>query len=772
MRGKRAAQTLCAIFFICFGIGAAGFHPAWGQETPPPEYSRKDVQDVINVLEDPAAREKLIQQLTILSQARTEQQAEKEAPTAPVRLLQAISERMESTADALMTVVGTIDRLPQGMAWAKRQGRLPENRAFWIEVLINVGIVVLLGYGIFYLSRRLFRRPRRKLAEAADCPVWSRIGRLSGRFLLDLAPLVIFTLGVYAALGVLAPLEKARLVVLAWTHAFLAHRLIIMAARAVFAARAPHLRLSRISDETARNLEKWTQRFSGLIIYGYAALQAALLLGMEIALYDGLLRLLGLLVVVMAIVFVLRNRKRAGDCLRNLDQRRRNEKQPYLRRALDPLARLWHVPAILLILLIYGVWALKMPGGAVFLLKGIALTLLAVAIGVAILRRLHPFFHKRIRVSDDAKAAFYGTEPRIRKYMAWIYKVIRLVIIALVLLAVLQSWGVDAFGRLAGGTGRQLLETLLRVMGVLALALIVWEAASAYIEKYLHAKTEDGVTQAYSARTRTLMSVMRKALLITVVVIATLTVLSELGVDIAPLLAGAGVLGLAIGFGAQKLVQDVITGIFILLEDQVSEGDVVSVGGKAGLVESVDIRTLRLRDLSGTVHTLPYSAIDSVSNLTKGFSFYIFDVGVAYREDVDEVMNVLQEIGADLQKDPEYGPVILEPLEMLGVDAFADSAVVIKARIKTVPIKQWYVGREFNRRMKKRFDDLDIEIPFPHQTLYFGVDKEQNAPPARVRILSKGNQAVAEDAEEHAGRRPKTVDPGLPDEAEDGENIG
>jgi small conductance mechanosensitive channel len=185
-------------------------------------------------------------------------------------------------------------------------------------------------------------------------------------------------------------------------------------------------------------------------------------------------------------------------------------------------------------------------------------------------------------------------------------------------------------------------------------------------------------------------------------------------------------------------------------------------------VESVDIRTIRLRDLSGTVHTLPYSAIDTVSNLTKGFSFYIFDVGVAYREDVDEVMKVLQEIGDELKQDPEYGPVILEPLEMLGVDAFADSAVVIKARIKTAPIKQWWVGREFNRRMKKKFDDLDIEIPFPHQTLYFGVDKEQKAPPARVRILSKGDAAAAEEAEALAGQTPGKSDPGLPDEPEAG----
>jgi small conductance mechanosensitive channel len=151
------------------------------------------------------------------------------------------------------------------------------------------------------------------------------------------------------------------------------------------------------------------------------------------------------------------------------------------------------------------------------------------------------------------------------------------------------------------------------------------------------------------------------------------------------------------------------------------------------VVEAVSIRTLRLRDLSGTVHTIPYSAITTVSNLTKEFSYYILDVGIAYREDVDKVMDVLREIGREMREDPEFGPHILEPLEVLGVDSFADSAVVIKARIKTRPIKQWWIGREFNRRMKKRFDELDIEIPFPHQTLYFGVDKDGNAPPMRIK---------------------------------------
>jgi small conductance mechanosensitive channel len=223
-------------------------------------------------------------------------------------------------------------------------------------------------------------------------------------------------------------------------------------------------------------------------------------------------------------------------------------------------------------------------------------------------------------------------------------------------------------------------------------------------------------------------------------------VLSELGVDIAPLLAGAGVVGLAIGFGAQRMVQDVINGAFILFQDLMSVGDVVKLGDRAGLVEALSIRTVRLRDLAGVVHTIPFSSIEGVSNLTREFSFHVFDLGIAYREDVDEVMALIRKIGDELRADPEVGPLILEPLEIFGLDAFGDSAIVIKGRIKTLPIRQWQGGRAFNRLIKKRFDEHGIEIPFPHRTLYFGQDKHGKAPPAFVQTDALMREAAG-DAE-------------------------
>ena len=169
-----------------------------------------------------------------------------------------------------------------------------------------------------------------------------------------------------------------------------------------------------------------------------------------------------------------------------------------------------------------------------------------------------------------------------------------------------------------------------------------------------------------------------------------------------------------------------------MLENQIRVGDIVNIAGVGGLVEDVGLRTISLRDLAGNVHIVPNGAIDKVTNMTKDFSRYVFNVGVAYREDVDEVMAILKDVAAELQQDSEFGPHILEPLEMLGVDQFADSAVIIKCRITTKPIQQWTVGREMNRRIKKAFDANGIEIPFPHRTVYWGEPKEGSAPPLQV----------------------------------------
>ena len=233
-------------------------------------------------------------------------------------------------------------------------------------------------------------------------------------------------------------------------------------------------------------------------------------------------------------------------------------------------------------------------------------------------------------------------------------------------------------------------------------------------------------------RADTLTQVVRDLARVVILGVGGMMVLSEVGVDLKPLLAAAGLGGLAIGFGAQSLVKDVISGFFILLEDSVRVGDVVEIAGVGGLVEAVKLRTIVLRDESGSIHVIPNGTINTVKNMTQLYSYYVFNIGVAYRENVDEVMAVLKDIAEELRQDTEFSADILEPLEMWGVDRFADSAVIIKCRIKTKPIQQWRIGREMNRRIKNTFDTKGIEMPFPHQTIYWGAPKDGTPSPLYV----------------------------------------
>lgn len=244
-------------------------------------------------------------------------------------------------------------------------------------------------------------------------------------------------------------------------------------------------------------------------------------------------------------------------------------------------------------------------------------------------------------------------------------------------------------------------------------------------------------------RAQTLGRVCRYIVSVVVTLVASMLILSELGVSVAPILGAAGVVGLAVGFGAQSLVKDYFTGFFILLENQIRQGDVVQLGSHAGVVEEVTLRFVQLRDYNGNVHFIPNGTISVVTNMTRGYANAVMDIGVAYREDVDQVMAVMHEVAEQMRQDETYGPRILGELEMAGVEQWADSAVVIRCRLRCAPIEQWGVRREYLRRLKKAFDEAGIEIPYPHLTVYAGQAKDGSAPAFAVQAQVVSAPATA-----------------------------
>jgi len=235
-------------------------------------------------------------------------------------------------------------------------------------------------------------------------------------------------------------------------------------------------------------------------------------------------------------------------------------------------------------------------------------------------------------------------------------------------------------------------------------------------------------------RAETIGRVFRYIVSVVLSLIAGVLILSELGVSVAPILGAAGVVGLAIGFGAQSLVKDYFTGFFILLENQLTTGDVVEIAGKSGMVEDVTLRFVRLRDYSGNVHYIPNNLISTVTNMSRGHAQAVVDIGIAYREDTDRAFEVMRAVGRDLREDAVFGPKISADLEIAGVESWADSALMLRCRFKVAPLEQWNVRREYLRRLKKAFDAHGIEIPYPHLTVYAGAAKDGTAPPFPVAL--------------------------------------
>ncbi|HOP60441.1 MAG TPA: mechanosensitive ion channel family protein [Candidatus Saccharicenans sp.] len=280
-----------------------------------------------------------------------------------------------------------------------------------------------------------------------------------------------------------------------------------------------------------------------------------------------------------------------------------------------------------------------------------------------------------------------------------------------------------------------LLTTGLKILVIIGVALILTRISRGLtrrLEKIFLKGKED---EESLKRAKTLSGLVRQFLNGLIVIIAVMTVLAALDIQIGPLLATAGVAGLAISFAAQSLIKDVINGFFIIFWDQIRVGDVVEIAGRSGVVKGLNLKMTVLRSLDGNVHYIPNNLIDTVTNMTKEYSQFVFDIGVSYFEDVDEVIKTLKEVDEELRSDPQFAENIVSPLEILGLDRFEDSAVIVRARTTTKPSKQWEVGREFNRRLKKTFDRKGISIPFPHLTLFPGQNKQGETPPLKVKLV-------------------------------------
>ena len=740
------AVFLAIILVASTGLSALSQENA-GETAPAVDPAK--VEGLVKTLEDPDARAKLVEQLKVLSEAQ-----DKSEPSAQsvdelgLSLVEIVTHRINDLASASVELSSAVVDLPKLTDWFWDQVANTDKRTYWTDLFTKLAVIMGVSL-IGYVIARYFLRPTidRFYNERPD-GLTTIVPLALLRGALRLIPVFFFTAIGYALLTFLgdwsgdATTVLGRSLIDATTFCLV----LVVGARTVLAPSAGALRLIRMSDETALYLYSWIRRFIYLIAYSYVIFQNEYILNIKDSTSGGdgasvadsisgaIQRALGMVVVMMLIFLVLRNRKTVAQWLRGNGAQDNDQVMRVLGRCRRLIADIWPLFAIFYILSTYLIWALAIPGGFSLLFRGGVLTTFLLAIARPLAYGVERTLGRGLSLGPEIQRRYPALERRINRYLGLLQGFAVGVVYFLILLVLVQIWGFDLFAWIGGWFSEQTWSRLSKAGSVILISFLIWEVAGTLIENYLDAVDDTGKRIERSGRARTLLPLLRTFLFLLIAIVVTLTTLSTLGVDVTPVLAAAGVVGIAIGFGSQKLVQDVITGLFILFQDTIAVGDVVDVAGHTGTVERISVRTIELRDVSGRVHTVPFSEVTTITNHTKDFSYADLSVGIAYREDTDEVTEVIRQVGAELELDPVHAPNIIEPIQVFGVDELGDSAVVIKARIKTKPLTQWSVRRGFNRLVKYRFDELGIEMPFPHQTVYFGEDKSGKAPAAHVQI--------------------------------------
>ena len=539
---------------------------------------------------------------------------------------------------------------------------------------------------------------------------WNRLRRLPfvlARLVADLIPVAVF---VGVGNGVLGtPMGDpmiTRLVILAVVQAYAVTRAVMCVVRMMVGPPDSRVRLLNVSDHTAAYLLIWARRIVVVVVFGIAIADMAQLLGLYAAAHDALLKLVALIAHLFLIIIVLQQRVPVKRWIRP-----RKGARGAVAALRGAVAEIWHWIAIFYIVALWMVYAFEIPNGFAKLVHLFVVTVAVLAVARLLALVAFGMLDRGFRISPEMAARYPGLEARANRYYPLLRSTLSGIIAAVTGIALLQVWGVDALLWFAAGRlGGRLVSALLTIGITMLVGVAVWEGANTGIERHL---VRLGTGQPDRAvRLRTLLPMLRTALIALIATVVGMTALSEIGVNIAPLLAGAGVIGVAVGFGSQKLVQDLITGLFLLLENAIQVGDVVTVSGLSGSVEHLSIRTIRLRALDGSVHIIPFSAVTTLTNQTRDYGFAVIDVSLSVNEEPDRVADVLREIAAGMRKEERWAGAVSGDLDVMGVDKLLDASWVLRARLRTVSAQRWAVGREFNRRLKYRFDELAIESPF------------------------------------------------------------
>jgi small conductance mechanosensitive channel len=610
------------------------------------------------------------------------------------------------------------------------------------DLALALGLLLAVGFGVLWSARWVARWPLDRLSTAAEnrTPAYRvLLGAVAA--VVEFACLAVATAAVMLTITILNSDGEIGVVERHFSNAFTLVETVKIVLRLIFSPRSPSLRIPPITDAVARHWSYWLSRIADLLGYGVVLGVPIVTESVSFAVALGFRMLIAITALVGfgALVIYNRARVRAG-----MVQVATQTGSVTLTTTLSLLAPVWHLIAIGYALVAFAVWITRPLDAIGYMVSATLQSAVTVVVGGGLMALTSRAIAGGIRLPADVKAALPLLENRLNLLIPTILRVLRLAVGVVLVAGVLQAWQlIDVFDWARTERGADTLGRITAAAMIVLVAMVIWIGATSWIEYRLN----PGAGFVSTPRARTLLTLFRNAFTIAITVIGVMLALSELGVDIAPLIAGAGVLGLAIGFGSQKLVQDIINGAFIQFENAMNVGDVVTVAGTSGVVEKLTIRSVGLRDVNGVYHIIPFSSVDSVSNSMRGFAFHVADLRVSRDDDIDTVKALMSEAFDRLMKTPHQADV-LEPLEMNGVVGFADGTMTIRGRIKTLPGRQWGVGRAYSEIVKTVFNQNGI--PFPTGPAPIAVQTVIPDPASVVR----GEDGEDEDGSEPAPTRP------------------
>ena len=608
-------------------------------------------------------------------------------------------------------------------------------------LLAVIAITVALFVVLRYLARGLYARMGR---TAEHVGLFRSIGLFLGSNLLD-AFIVVVAWAAGYLITILAVGEVGQIGIRQsmYLNAFLLVEMTKVVIRSFLSPVASGLRLVPVGDKAAAALTRYLSIVVSVLGYGQLLVVPIVNQSVNTAAGAGVSALLSVLVLLYFVYIVLRRRKAVTRWLQSeadpseaqaaegVDPATIAEaRRGFIARTLHGLAGIWHWFALAYIAVMFIVVMTQPAEVTLNAIVGSGKILAAIIIAALLSGWLAQAVHRGISLPEDVNAKLPLLERRINTFVPRAFSALRLFLLVCVLFFTLDVIGtIDMRSWLEGQVGLAVTKALISVGLILTVAFGIWLALTSFVDYKLN--PEYGAVP--TSRETTLLTLLRNAATITLIILTLMFVLSEIGLDIGPLLASAGVLGLAIGFGAQKMVQDIITGVFIQFENVINVGDVITVGGTTGTVEKLSVRSVSLRDVQGAFHMIPFSTVDVVSNYMRGFSYTVCDMGIAYRENVEEAKQAMFDaFDRMMENEPEIANSIMGELEWFGVQSLGDSAVVLRVRIKTDPGKQWGIGRMYNGYLKTVFDERGIEIPFPQQTIWLGENKDGTTQPFKI----------------------------------------